>query len=800
MKTIYPEPAACWIWPRPTYNAQNAFAGFRHDFDLAALPSAAPLVITADQGYRLYVNGKYVCRGPLRGHQKNWHYDTTDIRSYLKIGKNWIAAEVHNPGISHYSYTYQGRAGFLCSARWDNGTVIATNAKDWMMFRNSAYNSYTGRLSSQMGFQEEIDLNLDDRSWITEETGWQLPPQLEWAIPNEFPQGSLPWQNLVQRPTEMLEEKLMTPESILAFGFGKCRTEPPSIPFQENNFFADFYKYELASIEYQKTAPETADDSTGMSFTVPAAGNGRFAVLLFDLGRLEWLPGSARLEYTSGEKGITADLLFLNHLTHDWVEIPADPRLGSQVAPGCRIHLRPGSGWYETFQIAGTRYAVLIVRNHAGPVRIRFSWRSAVSPIHVKGSFRCSDGTLNAIYGLSVHTQRTCTMDAFVDTPWREQSQWWGDIRIQAKNVIFLSGDTRIFEQGIRSIAGQPGPEGLLFANAPTTACGPVLPDYCLTWIHTLYDFWFQTGRTDLFLENKQRVESILDYFERQRGADGLIRYDKRFWLFEDWAPLPKRNTPAFLNLLYIYTRIHYRVLLEAAGFTAEAAALKVRLEEEKIRAGKAFLDPAEGLLVPELDENGRQTGVPSVHDQVLALLSGIAPEAEQSMIEKRILPCLRSELSDDVALPSSFWATYLIQAAWKYHFEKEALEYLRHGWEPMLNVGTAWEHFTEKHTAGASVCHAWSGHPLYHLPELLFGLKQLEPAWKKIAVEPVFLLPSAELVLPTEAGLIRCSWKAEGKKTLFNAEIPAGIIAEIRLPGETRTASGQSFSAIINR
>jgi len=47
MKQIHPEPAACWIWPRPTYNTQNAYAGFRHDFNLAALPSAAPLVITA---------------------------------------------------------------------------------------------------------------------------------------------------------------------------------------------------------------------------------------------------------------------------------------------------------------------------------------------------------------------------------------------------------------------------------------------------------------------------------------------------------------------------------------------------------------------------------------------------------------------------------------------------------------------------------------------------------------------------------------------------------------------------------
>ena len=165
MKRILPEPAACWIWPRPTYNAQNAYAGFRHDFDLAALPSAAPLAITADQGYRLYVNGRYVCRGPLRGHQKNWHYDVPDILPYLKIGKNWIAAEVHNPGISHYSYTYQGRAGFLCSARWDNGTVIATNLKDWMMFRNSVFRKRSTWISMTAAGSPKKPAGSSPRSW-----------------------------------------------------------------------------------------------------------------------------------------------------------------------------------------------------------------------------------------------------------------------------------------------------------------------------------------------------------------------------------------------------------------------------------------------------------------------------------------------------------------------------------------------------------------------------------------------------------------------------------------------------------
>ena len=78
-------PSAKWIWPGGAMYLQNCYAGFRHDFSLERLPSAAPLSLTADQSYRLYVNGRYVCRGPVRGYQESWHYDTVDILPFTGV-------------------------------------------------------------------------------------------------------------------------------------------------------------------------------------------------------------------------------------------------------------------------------------------------------------------------------------------------------------------------------------------------------------------------------------------------------------------------------------------------------------------------------------------------------------------------------------------------------------------------------------------------------------------------------------------------------------------------------------------
>ena len=61
---------ASWIWPYPISFCEivNAYAQFREKFEISEVPQTAPLYITADQCYRLYVNGEFVASGPARGY------------------------------------------------------------------------------------------------------------------------------------------------------------------------------------------------------------------------------------------------------------------------------------------------------------------------------------------------------------------------------------------------------------------------------------------------------------------------------------------------------------------------------------------------------------------------------------------------------------------------------------------------------------------------------------------------------------------------------------------------------------
>ena len=71
---------------------------FRKTFTLDNKPAQFVVHISADNRYRLFVNGAPVCYGPARGDLYNWYFETIDIGPYLKAGANSIAALVWNMG------------------------------------------------------------------------------------------------------------------------------------------------------------------------------------------------------------------------------------------------------------------------------------------------------------------------------------------------------------------------------------------------------------------------------------------------------------------------------------------------------------------------------------------------------------------------------------------------------------------------------------------------------------------------------------------------------------------------------
>lgn len=86
--------SAYWVaWPDDSGLDYGVYH-FRKSFELNEIPETFIIHVSADNRYRLFVNGEPVCFGPARGDLMHWRFESVDIRPFLKEGKNTIAALV----------------------------------------------------------------------------------------------------------------------------------------------------------------------------------------------------------------------------------------------------------------------------------------------------------------------------------------------------------------------------------------------------------------------------------------------------------------------------------------------------------------------------------------------------------------------------------------------------------------------------------------------------------------------------------------------------------------------------------
>ena len=134
---------ARWIsYPGEAPNVYGVYH-FRKSFDLEVVPSRFIVHVSADNRYKLYVNGKLVSLGPARGDIYNWSFETVDLAPYLRKGKNTLASVVWNYAerkpVAQISYD---QTGFILQGNTGDEAVVNTDTT-WVCLRNKAYAPWT---------------------------------------------------------------------------------------------------------------------------------------------------------------------------------------------------------------------------------------------------------------------------------------------------------------------------------------------------------------------------------------------------------------------------------------------------------------------------------------------------------------------------------------------------------------------------------------------------------------------------------------------------------------------------------
>ena len=196
---------AKWIWCEGEPVPQNFYLYCRKSFTLEGEVSEATIDVAADSRYKLFVNGKFAGRGPVRSDQRWQYYDTYDLRPLLRRGENVVAAIVHQFGIATGSYTL-GRGGFLLQGEVRGGSgrgVRLDSDESWRVLPAPPWDREAARATPAIMWQEVYDARKEPLGWQEpgfDDSSWQRPVIL--GTP-----PVVPWENLVARDIPFLREE-----------------------------------------------------------------------------------------------------------------------------------------------------------------------------------------------------------------------------------------------------------------------------------------------------------------------------------------------------------------------------------------------------------------------------------------------------------------------------------------------------------------------------------------------------------------------------------------------------------------
>ena len=774
---------AQWCWTRKHLSRPwNSYAYFRRVVALTAEPRRAVVRVSADARYTLFVNNRRVHQGPARSFPEHQSYDTIDIAQFLEVGANAICAIVHQFGVPTFFSQYRDVSGFLLDGEieQDGASIDLHTPIGWTCREAKGWRKDVARLSVQMGFQEHFDADADPSDWMMPEhelkadEGWKEP----WVA---GPVGCHPWLSLEARGVPLLAQSVEKFTAVVAQFKGEsgrgCKITPDVYQFLQT----EERKKERNLLE--KSGAMLNDDAEVTIVAPPT--DSEFIMAVLDLG--VYRTGHIMLDIAEASGDEIIDVIFSESidktggpLTRGSAEHPS----ACEEATAFRYRCRPGAQKWESFQYVGLRYATLVFRNIEKPLKVRYvALRQVHAALEEAGTFECSDERLNQIWRVAKNTQLNCSFDALVDCPAREQAQWWGDARVQSMVTAYAFGDFSLLERGIRQMAQSQAADGSLHAHPPADIPGHRLPDFMLTWVGTLWEHHFHTGRKDLVAECLPVMHRLFAFFGAHESANHLIGGFEGFWLFLDWAQLRKADFSATLNLMYLQAMRWAVSLCKIAGDEPAAERYQAGANVLRESIDTHFWDAAGKVWRDGFDPDANApVQTISQHANALAILLNLHPESHAKIARDVLLKPSLSRRSK-VITASPFFHAFIVEALVVAGLREEVIEVIREKWGAMLDAGAT--AFWELWDQSGSLCHAWSASPLYHLSQQVLGVTPVEAGWRRVRIHPaISKLEFARGVAPSPLGPIRVEWEKSGDDQLaVRIDVPEGMEAEFISP-----------------
>lgn len=771
---------ASWIWLRAgPPDPRNAYVHVRGTFDLdtETLPERVRCLITAEGAYKLWLNGRYVGRGPAKGTAKSQYYDRYTIDSFLRRGRNVVAALVFNYGLDTLSYRRRGKAGFICEVRApapgggstepsavpdaptrpaDTWSVLAATDSTWRLRRSTVWDPEAPQLTREIGPAEWVDLrrrvegwqdvDFDDSAWETARALGR-PPLDPWDLkPRQIPM--------------LREDRVFRPISFVEGG-----TYSPGEPLEPDAFKDYLFNNVKGYAPDPSRFPRRDPLSWDRPIVFPARQEHQYAVL--DLGRE--VAGFVGID-VDGPPGASVEVVHAEGLSKVLF------REGQVHGHYDRVTLPGGPATFETYHPRAMRFIQLQVGPAPAAVRIsRLTVREFSYLVDEVGFFACSDGALQRLWEMGKETVRLCMFDTYVDCPYREQAQWWGDVRVSAMANYYAFGDHDLASQALRQLGETQADTGLFEVFYPSGRLSWRWPSYSFLWGNALREYFLYTGDRSVPVEMMGALRRLLAY--GKRNVSGLLEGTAGF------TDHGYGGGQACLNAFFYRALTDgmevMRLLNDRDGLEEYEAA------SERIRNAfnDRFFSEEEGTYV-DPPEKGRPLFV-----NALALYAGLVPEERSQGVVGAVLAG-KGELSP-------YFTYYVMEGLCRYGHHREVLDIIRLRYGAMVESGgtTLWEASDPTFAWRPSLCHGWSGAPSIFLQREVLGVRPTRPGFEEVTIEPRLLgLRLASGGVPSPRGVIWVRIEREGREQdeqeeqeqeilTLKVDLPDGVLGVLGFP-----------------
>jgi hypothetical protein len=742
-----------WITPDGVKDQKNCYFRARKVFELDDVPTSFDLNIAAESYYMLWINGRWVGRGPARGSRRCNFYDRYDVADYLCRGINSVAVLVQCMNIPNFT-TFPCQPALLV----DLGGILGTD-QTWDVQVGDEWEQDVDLFCVQVGFMEHRDLRKTPVGWQTFDDDGQ------WSKARILSDGEwMGGKQFMPRPIPLLQETVHRPVGIVSAAYVDT-----DVPLEDSHVAVAFESHRyVPDTQLQENFRHLLIDEK-QSVTIPVPCVGRDFAIVFDFG--QELVGHFALELST-QAGVVVDLAYDESLVDGWV-IPA--RHHYRMAD--RYITRNGrQSIGNTIHSHGFVYVMAVFRNVVKPVVLHaVTATDCRYPYEHKGQFDCSDKRLVAIWDACRRTISACTTDTFLDCPWRERAFWVNDLVVENLVSLQLFGDNRINAHALRLALSNAREDGWIPGVCPDSGeDGLVLVPTNLMLLLMLRDYHQYSGDHELVRELLPRMLDILKLFDACFNDDGLLVAPSKFWNFFDWSydlnevRLTGRCT-SLLNWLYCGA-LHAAAALLAMDeqsdtgsvYLQQAAALGDRID-------RYFWDEKNQRYADWLEPDGTPSQDSSQLTHALALLSGALPVC-------RMAESMLALDREDLRVPELYLHHFVFLAMQQCGMTDQALVRIRRYWGTMIDAGaqTLWEAAIHQQGKTAfwnagSLCHGFGATPVNYLQTTVLGVTPSEAGFASFTVQPVAHdLDWATGDVPTPHGPIHVRWERQSDQSLF--------------------------------